>query len=97
MIAAGLENPKPDVSRAIAEKEATSKGRQSHSFYAFLIVIRAFHFTSSPIAPITLYVSHLLADADQQPANIRTKLAALEIDNLLVKTHGISKGVVFNI
>ena len=68
MITAGLENPTPDVSRAILEVEATGKGRYSHSFYTTLIVIRAFHFISSPITPVTFSVSHLLTDADKQPA-----------------------------
>ena len=97
MIAAGLENLTPDVSRAIAEAEAVGKGRYPHSFCTFLIMIKAFHFTSSPITPITLNVSHLLADADKMPADNLTKVAALDIDNLLVKTQGISKGVLFNV
>ena len=96
MIAAGLENPTPDVSRDTAEAEAASKGRQSCSFYTFLIMIKAFLFTS-PITPLSLYVSHLLADANQQPPDSLTKLVALEIDNLLVKTQGVSKGVLFNV
>ena len=97
MIAAGLENPTPDVSRAIAEAEAVSKGRHFHSFYTFLKKIRAFHFISYHITPITLNVPHLLADADKQPADSLTKLAALDVDNLLIKTQGISKGVLFNV
>ena len=97
MIAAGLENPTSDVSRAIAEAEATGKGRHSHSFYTFLIMIKTFHSTSSPIIPITLNVSHLLVDAEKQPADSLTKLAALDIDNLMIKTQSISKGVLFNV
>ena len=68
MIAAGLEIPTADVSKTIAEAEATGKERHSHSFYTFLIMLKAFHSTSSPIIPITLNVSHLLVDADKQPA-----------------------------
>ena len=60
-------------------------------------MIRAFHFISSPITPITLNASHQLADADKQPADRLMKLAALDIDNLLVMTQGISKGVLFNV
>ena len=36
IITAGLKNPTPDVSRAIAEAEAASKGKHSHSFHTFL-------------------------------------------------------------
>ena len=97
MIAAGLEIPTPDVSRAIAEAEAASKDRHSHSFYTFLIMIKAFPSTSSPIIPITLNVSHLLVDANMQPADRLTKLPALDIDNLLIKTQSISKGILFNV
>ena len=42
VIIAGLENPTPDVSRAIAEAEATSKGKYPHSFHTFLEMIKAF-------------------------------------------------------
>ena len=97
MITAGLENPTPDVSRVIAEAEAIGKGRHSHSFYTFLKMIRTFHFISSPITHITFNFSHLLTDADKQPADSLMKLAALDIDKLLVKMPGISKGVLFNV
>ena len=97
VIAAGLENPTPDVSRAIVEAEAASKGRCSYIFYTLLIMLQTFHFPSSPIIPITLNVSHLLADADKKPADSLTRLAALDNDNLLAKTQGISKGVLFNV
>ena len=97
MITASLENPTPDVSRAIVEAEATGKGRHSHSFYTFLKMIRASHVISSPISHITFNVSHLLTDADKQPADSLMKLAALDIDNLLVRMPGISKGVLFNV
>ena len=76
------------------EVEATGKGRYSHSLYTILTVIRTFHFISSPI---TLNVSHLFTDADKQPADSLTKVAALDIDNLLVKMPDISKGVLFNV
>ena len=97
MIAAGLENPTPDVSRAIAEAEATSKGGYFHIFYTSLTMFKTFHFSSSTITPITLNVSHLLIDADKKPADNLTKLAALDIDNLLVKMQSISKGVLLNV
>ena len=60
-------------------------------------MIRAFHFISSPITHITFNVSHLLTDADKQSADSLIKIAVLDIDNLLVKTPGISKGILFNI
>ena len=96
MTNAGLEKT-PDVSRAIVEVEAASKGRHSHIFYTFLKMIRAFHFISSLIIPITFNVYYLLIDADEQPADSLTKLVALDIDSLLVKMAGISKGVLFNV
>ena len=79
------------------EVEATGKDRHSHSIHTFLKMIRAFYFISSPITHITFNVSHLLTDADKQPADSFTKVAAMGIDNLLVKTPGISKGILFNI
>ena len=97
MITAGLENPTPEVCRAIAEAEAAGKGRHFPIFYTFLKMIRAFHFISSPITHITSNVSHLLTDVDKQPADYLTKVAALDSDNLLVKMTGISKGVLFNV
>ena len=60
-------------------------------------MIRTFHLTSSPITPIALNVSHLHINADKQPADSLTKVVALDINNLLVKMPGISKGVLFNI
>ena len=60
-------------------------------------MIRAFHFISSPITPVTFNVFHLLTDVDKQPADSLMKLAALDIDNLLVKIPGISKGVLFSV
>ena len=79
------------------EVEATGKGRHSHSFHTLLKVIRAFHFISSPITPITFNVSYLFIDADKQPADSLTKVAPLDIDNLLIKMPGISKGILFNV
>ena len=79
------------------EAEAASKGRHSHIFYTFLKMIRAFQFIFSPITHITSNVSHLLIDADKQSADSLTKVAALDIDNPLVKMPGISKGVLFKV
>ena len=97
VISAGLENQPPDVSRAIAEAEVTGKGRYDHSFYAFLTMTKTFHFTSPLLTPFIPNASHLLVDADKKPADSLTKLAALDVDNLLVKTQGISKGVLFHV
>ena len=97
VITAGLKNPIPDISRAIAEAEATGKGEHSHSFHIFLEMIRAFHFISPPISPFALDLSHLYTDADKQPADSLTKVAVLDIDNLLTKMPDISKGVLFNV
>ena len=96
-ITAGLKNPTPDVSRAIPEAEASGKSKHSHSFHTFLKVIRAFHFIPSPITHATFNVSHLLIKPDKQPADSLTKVAALDIDNLLIKMPGISKGILFNV
>ena len=96
-ITAGLKNPTLGVSRAIAEAEATSKGKHPYSFHTFLEMIRAFHFISSPITPFTLNVCHLYTVTDKQPADSLTKVAALDIDNLLTKMPDISKGVLFNV
>ena len=36
------------------------------------------------------------SDGDKEPANDLTKLAATNVDDLLFKTKGISKGIVYN-
>ena len=46
---------------------------------------------------ITFNVFHLFTDADEQPADKLTEVAALDINSLLAKTFDISKGVLFNI
>ena len=97
VIIAGLRNPNPDVSRAIAEAEATSKGKYPHSFHTFLERIKTFQFISSPNTHITFNVFHLFTDVDEQPAGNLTKVVALDINNLLTKTSGISKGVLYNV
>ena len=56
-----------------------------------------FHFTSLSTTPTTPSASHLLVDANKKQVDNLTKLAALDIDNLLVKTQGISKGVLFHV
>ena len=94
---AGLKNPTPDISRAIAEVEATGKGTYPYSFHTFLEMIRAFQFISSPNTHITFNVFHLFIDADEHPADNLTTVAALDINNLLTKTADISKGVLFNV
>ena len=61
-------------------------------------MVRAVHFISSYLVPHTTFnVSHLLIDADKQPADSLTKVAALDIDNLLIKTPGINKGILINV
>ena len=39
----------------------------------------------------------LFSDADKEPANNLTKLAVTDVDYLLSKTKGISKGVIYNV
>ena len=39
----------------------------------------------------------MFSDADKKPADSLTKLAVMDVDDLLSKTRGISKGVVFNV
>ena len=46
----------------------------------------------------TLYIFLMLfPDSKREPANNLTKLAAIDVDDLLSKTRGISKGVVYNV
>ena len=42
----------------------------------------------------TLY---LFSDANKEPADNLARLAAMDVDVLLSKTRGISKGVIFNV
>ena len=39
----------------------------------------------------------LFSDADKEPADNLTKLAATDVDDLLSKTRGINKGVIYNV
>ena len=95
IILAGLKNPSPDVSRAIAEAETTGKGKYPHSSHTFLELIRAFYFISSTHTHITFSVFHLFTGADEQPADNLTKVAALGISTLLIKMSDISKGILY--
>ena len=49
---------------------------------------------TTSIIPNTLYV---FSDADKEPADNLTKLPAMDVDDLLSKTRGISKGAIFNV
>ena len=40
---------------------------------------------------------HLLTDADEQPADNLSTVAAMDIESLLSKTSEISKGAIYNI
>ena len=93
---AGLENPTPDVSKAIAEAEAASKDRCSCKLF-FLLFVKTFHLSSSLITFIILFISYMLSDANKKPVDNLTKLVALDLDNLFAKTKGISRGVLFNV
>ena len=42
-------------------------------------------------------VHYQFTDADEQPADNLSKVAAMDIDSLLFKTSEISKGVMYNI
>ena len=58
---------------------------------------QTFHLSFSQITSIIPNVSYLHSDANKKPADNLTKLVELDIDNLFAKTHGISKGVLFNV
>ena len=46
----------------------------------------------------TLYIFLMLfPDADKEPADNLTKLAATDVDDLLSITRGISKGIIYNV
>ena len=47
--------------------------------------------------PITFNVLDLFLDADRQPADSLSKVAAIDIESLLTKTLDISKGTIYNI
>ena len=96
MITAGLENPTQDVSKAIAEAEATDKGRCSKIFYTSTLHIKTFHPSTSLITCIIFILLHMLSDANKKPAD-NLKLAALDMDTLFSKIKSISKGVLFNV
>ena len=99
MIAPGLENPTPDVSKAIAEVEVAGKGRCFQKIFVLLHQHWLECFTSqfSLITSIFLCVSHMLSYTNQKPTDNLTKLAALDMDILFSKTKCISKGVLFNV
>ena len=92
VITAGLENPTPDVSKAIKEVEAAGKGRCPrvlHFINNYQNVTSYPSLTTSIICN-TLYV---FQDANKEPADNLTKLAAIDVD----ETRGISKHVIFNV
>ena len=96
VITAGLENPTSDVSKAIVEVEAAGKGRYSIFLY-FHQQFPKFHFSS-----LCNYFFHIFntscvfLDAEKEPADNLTKLAAVDVDDLLSKTRDINKGVLSN-
>ena len=83
IICAGLLNPIPGISRAIAEAESPSKGIFLYSYQTFT------HFKSSEISHVrfnsciqyTISVLHLFTDADDQPADNLSKVAAINIES----------------
>ena len=92
----GLENPTPDISKAIAEVEATGKGRCS-KFLHFSNNYQNFTSHPSLITSNILSTSYVFSDANKKPADNLRKLAVIDVDDLLSKTRGISKGVLFNV
>ena len=46
---------------------------------------------------ITLYIFLLFPDADNKPADDLTKLATVDVEDILVKTGDISKGILFHV
>ena len=59
-------------------------------FYISLTMVKTF----TPHPSLTTYV---FSDADKKPADNLTKLAAMDVGDLLPKTRGISKDVLFNV
>ena len=57
------------------------------------------NFTSHPslTTSIICNILYVFPDADKKPADNLTNLAAIDVDDLLSKTRGISKGVIFNV
>ena len=53
--------------------------------------------TSLSKRPHPFNVFHLFINADRQPADNLSKVAAIDIESLLTKTSDISKGVIYNI
>ena len=94
---AGRQNPTPDIDKTITEAEATGKGKYPNNSHSLLNSSRTFYFSSFSNTPITFNVFHLFLDADEQPADNLTKVAAIVINNLPTKTSDISKGVLYNI
>ena len=96
VITTGLENPTPDVSKAIMEAEAAGKGR-CFRFLHFINNYKNFNSHPSLSTSIILNTLYVFSDADKEPADNLTKLAAIDVDDLLSQTRGISEGVMFNV
>ena len=97
VITAGLKNPTPDVSRAIAEAETSGNSKHSQ-FPHFSISDQSYSFHI--FSHYSYHLQFLLptfTDADTQAADSLTKVADLDIDNLLIKMRGISRGILFNV
>ena len=81
MITAGLENLTPDVSKAIAEAEATGKSRCSKKkffFYISLAMVKIFTSHPSLTTSFILNTSYVSSDADKKPADNLTKASCNE-------------------
>ena len=94
VITAGLENSTPDVSKPIMETKAAGKGICSRFYISQQLP--KFHFSSLfNYFYHVLNTSYVFSDANKEPADNLTKLAAVDVDDLLSKTRGISRGVIF--
>ena len=90
MITAGLENPTPDVSKAIVEAEASGKGRCS-KFLLFTNIGQNFLFSSFSNY-FYHYQQYMFSDANMKPADNLIKLAAMGAGDLRL---GVSVRVSF--
>ena len=77
--------------------EAAVKGNYPQNSHTLLNLSTAFYFRSFSNTQITFNVFHLFIDPDEQQADNLTKVAAIDINNLLTKTSDISKGILYNI
>ena len=90
-------NPTPEIHKAISEAKTIGRGIFSSNFPTNLHkLVKLSHI----LQHISFYSHHLFplsTDADKQPANSLSKIAAFIMEDLLLETSESTKGAINNV